>query len=143
MSELQSHSEQTTASVEDERWALVQRVASSRQLIKAPQLREILLYISRRELTDHPIAITEQEIGCKVLGRRPDFSPNEDNIVRVQVRHLRKKLEEYFSSEGLEEPLVLTIPKGAYLPRFESRFAQPASAAAAETAAPSASGLNR
>jgi hypothetical protein len=114
-------------------------VASSRHLLKAPQLREILLYLSRRVLTDNPTAISEQEIGCKVLGRRPDFNPNEDNIVRVQVRHLRKKLEEYFGSEGLEEPVILTIPKGAYLPHFEPRSAQPlqppAASADAETPA--------
>ena len=134
MSELLSHSEPTTTSAQDERWALVQRVASSRHLLKAPQLREILLYLSRRVLTDNPTAISEQEIGCKVLGRRPDFNPNEDNIVRVQVRHLRKKLEEYFSSEGLEEPVILTIPKGAYLPHFEPRSAQPLQPAVAASA---------
>jgi hypothetical protein len=139
LSELLSHSEPTTDSAQDARWALVQRVASSRHLLKAPQLREILLYLSRRVLTDNPPAISEQEIGCKVLGRRPDFNPNEDNIVRVQVRHLRKKLEEYFSSEGLEEPVILTIPKGAYLPRFEPRSAQalpPAAAVSADAEAP-------
>ncbi|MFN7994393.1 MAG: hypothetical protein U0Q18_12380 [Bryobacteraceae bacterium] len=121
MSELLRHSEHSTALVEDERWCLVQRIASSRHLLKASQLREILLYVSRRALTDHPSTITEQEIGCKVLGRRPDFNPNEDNIVRAQVRHLRRKLEEYFQAEGADEPILLTIPKGAYVVRFEPR----------------------
>lgn len=117
--------------LEDERWALVQRVASSRQLGKASQLRDILLYVCRRALTENASSISEQEIGCKVLGRRPDFNPNEDNIVRAQVRHLRHKLDEYFISEGAEEPIVLTIPKGGYLPQFEARPAQPAPVAAA------------
>jgi len=80
-------------SVEDERWTLVQRILASRHFQKAPQLREILLYLSRRTIEDSPSAISEHDIGCNVLGRRPDFNPNEDNIVRVQVRHLRKKLE--------------------------------------------------
>ena len=122
MSELlNQHSEHFTSLDGDERWALVQRVASSRHLAKAPQLREILLYVSHRVLADHAATISEQEIGCKVLGRRPNFSPNEDNIVRVQIRHLRKKLEDYFSIEGAAEPLVLTIPKGSYIPHFEPR----------------------
>ncbi len=140
MSELlNQHSEQFTSLDGDERWALVQRVASSRHLAKAPQLREILLYVSHRVLADHAAAISEQEIGCKVLGRRPDFSPNEDNIVRVQIRHLRKKLEDYFGMEGAAEPLVLTIPKGSYLPHFEPRpehLAEDAMAVSAETPAP-------
>jgi len=106
---------------ESECWELVQRIASGRHLLKAPQLREILLYITRRNLEENAAAISEQEIGCKALGRRPDFNPNEDNIVRVQVRHLRHRLGEYFASEGAGEPLLITIPKGGYVPRFEWR----------------------
>ncbi len=83
-------------------------------------------YLSRRTIEDSPSAISEHDIGCNVLGRRPDFNANEDNIVRVQVRHLRKKLEDYFGTEGLEEQLILVIPKGGYVPRFEPRTTQPA-----------------
>jgi hypothetical protein len=122
---LNQHSEHLTSLDTDERWILVQRVISSRHLIKAPQLREILLYVSHRVLAEHAASISEHEIGCKVLGRRPDFNPNEDNIVRVQIRHLRKKLEEYFSAEGTHEPLILTIPKGGYLPHFGPRPEHP------------------
>src|ERR1039458_4929600 len=136
---LNSHSEPVISLEDDERWLLVQRVASSRHLVKAPQLRDILVYISRRVLADPATTIGEQEIGCKVLGRRPDFSPNEDNIVRVQIRHLRKRLEDYFGTEGVDEPIVLTIPKGGYLPHFDPRpehAAQDAIAAPAEIPAP-------
>jgi hypothetical protein len=106
---------------DDERWALALRIASSRQLFKANQLREILLYICQRALTDPNTAIREHEIGCSVLGRRADFNPNDDNIVRVQISHLRKKLDEYFATDGQSETLLLTIPKGSYVPRFSAR----------------------
>jgi hypothetical protein len=134
LSEALGYSEHTAAAVQDERWALVHRVVSSRHLLKSPQLRDILLYLAHRVLDDNASAIGEQEIGCKVLGRRPDFSPNEDNIVRVQVRRLRGKLEEYFSSDGADEPLVVSIPKGAYLLSFEPRHAPPASSLGDATA---------
>ena len=114
------------------------RVAASRHLAKAPQLREILVYVSHRALGEHAVTISEQEIGRKVLGRRPDFNPNEDNIVRVQIRHLRKKLEDYFSMEGAAEPLVLTIPKGSYLPHFEPRPEHPAQDAIVSAEVPAA-----
>lgn len=104
----------------DERWELVLRIASSR-FSKAPQLREIFFYICQRALADPGITIKEYEIGCTVLGRKPDFNPNDDNIVRVQVSHLRKKLEEYFSSDGKDEPIQITVPKGSYVPRFEPK----------------------
>jgi hypothetical protein len=108
---------------DDPRWALVQRIISSRGFAKAVQLRDIVLYVSRRALEDQPKAITEQEVASNALGRGANFNPNEDNIVRAQVRHVRQRLEEYFSTEGQNEPLVLLIPKGTYVPQFEHRAA--------------------
>jgi len=105
----------------DDHWALVLRVAASHPFAKASQLRDILIYLSRRSLSEPGTSIREYEIGCNVLGRRPDFDPHEDNIVRVQVSHLRKKLNEFFSAEGKDEPVHITIPKGTYVPRFELR----------------------
>jgi hypothetical protein len=102
----------------DERWFLVQRIITSKYFIKASQLREILLYVTSQVLLDEKIAIPEHEIACKVLGRRESFNPNDDNIVRVQAGHLRRKLDQYFLNEGREEPYVLVIPKGTYVPHF-------------------------
>jgi hypothetical protein len=34
---------------------------------------------------------------------------------------MRQRLEQYFSQEGAEEPIRLTIPKGAYIPVFDLR----------------------
>ena len=105
----------------DERWALALRVAESRPFSKASQLQEILLYICRRALSEPNPTIREHDIGCDALGRKADFDPNEDNIVRVQISHVRKKLEAYFANEGNREPVQIRVPKGSYLPRFESR----------------------
>lgn len=110
-----------TKLADDARWALVQRIVSSRGFAKASQLREILLYLSRRALEDDPKAIREDEVGRHALGRRADFNPHEDNIVRVQVRHLRQKLADYFNAEGQNERLILLIPKGTYVPQFADR----------------------
>lgn len=118
----------------DERWTLVQRIVNSHHFSKAPQLRDILLYVSGRALDDAPATISEYEIACNALGRRPDFNANEDNIVRVQIRHLRKKLDEYFSEAGRDEPSVLTIPKGAYVPHFEPRAVAAAAPAVVDAA---------
>jgi hypothetical protein len=102
-------------------WALAQRVAASRHFSKALQLQHFLLFVCEKALLEGAKDIPEHEIGHRVLGRREDYDPNQDNIVRVQARHLRRKLEEYFETEGATEPLIITIPKGSYLPRFEAR----------------------
>jgi hypothetical protein len=129
-------SEATTASLRAAEWnELVQRIIASRPFARAPQLKDFLVFIVERVLADDVNSINETEIGRHVLRRRQsDFDPNTDNIVRVQARHLRKKLEEYFNEEGRHEPVLLTIPKGSYVPKLAPRD----SAAGEATPAPAA-----
>lgn len=107
--------------VNDLRWELVQRIAASPHFQKSARLRDFLLYVCDRALKHRAEEITVQQIGCKVFGRRPDYDPSEDNIVRVEASQLRKRLESYFADEGQNEPLVIVIPKGTYVPSFERR----------------------
>lgn len=102
-------------------WEFVQKVAASASFHRSPRLRELLLYICERSLQNRGDELREQAIGCGVFGRKPDYNPGEDNIVRVEVRQLRKRLEEHFANEGKDEPFVILIPKGAYVPVFEPR----------------------
>ncbi len=88
---------------------------------RAPQLRGFLLFVANRALTGRHSDINECEIACAVLGRKSGFDPHEDNIVRVQARHLRAKLDQYFETEGKEENLIVTIPRGTYVPYFGPR----------------------
>lgn len=118
--DISGHSEPALSDSAD-RHALVRRIAASRQFSRAHQLRDILLYLVDRAVTDPATAIHEQEIACTVLGRKADFNAHEDNIVRVQVSHLRKRLDDYFAAEGAGETLRISIPKGAYTLRFEER----------------------
>lgn len=112
---------------------LVRRVATSATFEKSFRLRAFFLYVCQCALENRPEAATEQQIGINVFGRPPGYTPNEDNIVRSQARLLRLKLEHHFSHEGKDEPVVITIPKGQYLPVFEPR----------ETHAPAPSGSPR
>ncbi len=111
----------TVSPVDGECRALVRRIVSSHHFARAHQLRDILLYLSERALGDSPASLHEHEIACTVLGRKPDFNPYEDNIVRVQVSHVRKRLDDYFTDEGANETVRILIPKGGYTLLFESR----------------------
>jgi len=105
----------------DARWTLAARVARSSSLHRATQLRDILLFIVRQTVLQPDEPISEFEIAHRVLGRRSDFNPLDDNIVRVQMAHLRKKLDLYFSTEGKDESVVVTIALGTYKPVFSRR----------------------
>ena len=106
---------------EDTREELIRRVETSGTFEKSPRLRAFFLYVCQCALNGQPEAATEQQIGIHVFERPPGYNPGEDNVVRSQARQLRWKLEHHFANEGKAEPLIITIPKGQYLPVFEER----------------------
>jgi len=80
----------------------------------------LLLFLAERALEGRTQELTEYNIGRAVFDRPPDFNPSEDNIVRVSMRQLRAKLKDYFDTDGLEEEVIIELPKGvgAYVPIF-------------------------
>jgi hypothetical protein len=112
----------------DQRKMLVERVATSRHMNRSARLRDMLLYVSGRVLDSEADEIHEQEVGHKVFGRQPNYDTSSYNIVRVHGSLLRKRLDQYFASEGADERIILEIPKGNYAPIFHERSeAKPAS----------------
>ncbi len=107
----------------DERWQLALRISASPHFAKAARLRDFLIFVCRNALTHQIQEIHEQRIGAEVFGRPPDYSPAEDNIVRVEARELRKRLAQYFAEAGTAERYRLAIPKGSYVPLFELQAA--------------------
>jgi hypothetical protein len=105
----------------DERFALVERIIGSHCLHGSARLREFLSYVAGCALRDAPEDATEQQIGINVFGRMAGYNASEDSIVRTHARLLRQKLVEYFAGEGINESILLEIPKGHYLPIFEPR----------------------
>lgn len=104
-------------------WNVLERVVASPQLKRATRLREFLLYVGQRSIKDGLDQIHEQEIGANVFGRPANYDTSVDNIVRVNASELRKRIDDYFLSEGAAEPLVMEIPRGSYKPVFRVREA--------------------
>ncbi|MGA9672797.1 MAG: hypothetical protein WBQ94_26505 [Terracidiphilus sp.] len=109
----------TTSSISDDpRWQLALRIVASKNFAKSSFLTNFLLYVCDRELRGRAQEITEHQIGIQALGRPATYNPGEDNIVRNYARLLRKRLEEYFKTEGKDETLRIDIPRGRYIPIF-------------------------
>jgi hypothetical protein len=105
----------------DPRWELVQRIAGSSVFHKSRRLRDFLLFVSERALRNPEETVHEYELGRQVFGRSDDFDPSQDTIVRVHASQLRKRLQQYFETEGSSETTVIEIPKGTYMPTFRLR----------------------
>lgn len=97
------------------------------KILKAPAfqnsvtLSRFLQFIVEQTLSGHETELKEYTIAVKVLSKRPDFNPQSDPIVRIHAGRLRRSLNEYYLEEGKEDELVISIPKGAYVPLFSSR----------------------
>lgn len=107
--------------IDDPRWQLALRIAASSSLGRSRLMVDFLLYVVDRQIHDRSDEITEQQIGVLVFGRPEGYDTNEDNIVRSYARNLRKRIEEYFAGEGVEEDVLLEIPRGGYTPIFSPR----------------------
>jgi hypothetical protein len=121
---VESTAQQIESPTSEACWVLLERVIASVQLHRAPRLREFLSYVGRRSLKDGCTQVHEQEIGIEVFGRPEGYDTSVDNIVRANATELRKRIEAYFESEGLNETLVMEIPRGSYIPVFRNRPAK-------------------
>jgi hypothetical protein len=97
------------------------RLVGSSTFASAPRLRSVLVYLMQIMDEGSSEDVTEQTIGQAVFHRPAGYNASEDNIVRVTIRHLRARLEEFYISEGASETLILVIPKGKYVPSFVQR----------------------
>jgi hypothetical protein len=122
----------------DERMELLQRVLSSRTFAKSARLTRFLEFICLRTIEGKARELNEQQIGIHVFSRSPAYSASDDSIVRTQARLLRLRLEEYFEHECPGSPVVISIPKGGYVPVFGPRT--PASDGAVHVPQPAGQG---
>jgi hypothetical protein len=109
-----------------ERRLLIGRIAASTLFQKAPRLRDFLLYAADCALENRLADARESVIAERVFNRRLELQGGQDSIVRAEARNLRKRLETYFETEGREEPLIVTMPKGGYALAFDPRSPQSA-----------------
>jgi hypothetical protein len=85
---------------------------------RSGNLSRVLKYICEERFAGRAHQIKEYTIATEALGRRPDFDPNSDTIVRVTVHSLRKRLLEVYQNEGASRPMRLVVPPGHYDPLF-------------------------
>lgn len=103
----------------DPRWRLVERVAASGGFANAHRLSAFLRYVCRQSLAGQGAGLSERHVGEAVFGRKHNYDPRDDNIVRSHASRLRNRLEDYFENEGASESLRVYIPRGSYVPVFE------------------------
>lgn len=93
-------------------------VLASDAFRRSPKLSRLLAYLCEKQLSGCASQITEYAIALEVLGRGPQFNPQQDAVVRVDLHHLRKRLKDFYAGPGADRPFQIQIPSGQYAPQF-------------------------
>src|SRR6476620_3526275 len=96
----------------------LERILSSSCFSRSEGLSRLLRFLVERQLEGGGSELKESLIGVEVYGRSPDYDPKLDSTVRSEVARLRARLSKYYSTEGGQDPLVIELPKGRYIPQF-------------------------
>src|ERR1039458_7396441 len=100
------------------------KVLASPSFAGAPRVQQFLRFVVEETLEGRAGEIKESVVAVQVFGRRSDFDSHRDSLVRVQATHLRKRLREYYRTEGLDDGMVIDLPSGTYLPAFRPATAR-------------------
>ncbi len=101
--------------------AQIAKVCKSRAFRNTEVLKRLLDYLGRQALEGPPEGVKEYQVGIEAFGKPSSYDPKTDSSVRVQASKLRQKLDEYYRTEGAEDPLILELPKGHFHLEFRER----------------------
>src|SRR5215831_162413 len=109
-----------TASIEAIQ-AELERILASKCFRNSTRVSRFLRFAVETRLRAQGEPIKEYLIGVEVFGRDDSYDPRLDPVVRVEAGRLRSKLAEYYRTQGQDDPLVIDLPKGTYVPIFSAR----------------------
>ena len=103
--------------------AQVERMTASTVFRNSPQLATFLWFIVEAQLRGKGERLKGYTIGVEVLRRDTNFDPQVDPIVRVEATRLRRALERYYVGPGVSDTIMISLPRGGYVPRIGWRTA--------------------
>src|SRR5712691_6085529 len=101
--------------------AQLERILASAAFADAQRASSFLRFVVERALEGRTGEIKESVIAVEVLGRSPSFDSKSDPIVRVEAGRLRDRLSSYYEDEGETDRVLISLPKGGYVPEFSER----------------------
>jgi hypothetical protein len=114
----------------------VQRIVQSKAFRTSEVHRNLLQYLAEKSLSGTADGVKEYTVGLDVFGKPASYDPRQESVVRMHVGRLRQKLAEYYRSEGVDDPILVDVPKGGFKVTFETREIPPDGIAAAAEETP-------
>jgi TolB-like protein/tetratricopeptide (TPR) repeat protein len=98
--------------------AQLDKVLASHAFAGAERPGRFLRFIVEQALAGNQLK--ETLVGVEVFGRKPGYDPRLDGVVRVEAVKLRSRLKDHYEAEGAPGSIRIDLPKGGYLPCFET-----------------------
>ncbi|OYX00601.1 MAG: hypothetical protein B7Z14_08615 [Bosea sp. 32-68-6] len=115
----------------DDVTAALERLVASETLRGSSQLVTFLRFVVTATIEGRQSSLKAYTIAVDGLRRPKSYDPQTDSGVRVLAGRLRRALQQYYREEGADDPVVIELPRGGYVPTFRFRAAGEASAPAA------------
>ena len=100
----------------------LKRILKSKAFKGSDKQRNFLNFVVNESLDGRASQLKGYTIAVSVYGRSETFDPQVDPIVRVEAGRLRRALDRYYLTAGSDDPVLITIPKGAYVPAFRTVY---------------------
>ena len=101
--------------------AQVRRILQSKAFRTSEVHRNLLNYLSEKSLSGDAGSLKEYTVGLEVFQKPESYDPRQESVVRMHMARLRQKLAEYYRTEGVDDPIIVDLPKGAFKVTFEPR----------------------
>jgi hypothetical protein len=101
--------------------AQAERIFQSKIFRNSDVLRHLLSYLVDASIAGTSDDLKEYTVAVDALGKPSSYDPRQESAVRMQVGRLRQKLAEYYRTEGIDDPVVVDLPKGGFTVVFEPR----------------------
>lgn len=103
----------------DEICRQVERILGSEEFHAPKRGRNFLEFVVNETLAGRSGFLKAFTIANVVFGREASFDPQNDPVVRIEAGRIRKALERYYLVAGRADEVIITVPKGGYVPHFE------------------------
>lgn len=98
--------------------AQLSRILASEDFVRSERQSRFLRFIVDEELAGRGDRLKAYAIALSVFDRPPSFDPQADPLVRIEATRLRRALEHFYLTAGRSDRVVISVPKGAYVPHF-------------------------
>jgi len=96
-------------------------IVASAEFKRSSRLCDFLDYVVTQTLKGQADRIKAVTIAQDVYGRSDSIDPRSDTLVRVEAGRLRRLLDNYYLTDGRDQAVRISVPKGSYVPAFEWR----------------------